>query len=233
MQNKSNDGANKKGLVICYIGAGKGKTSAAMGLAARASGAGLAVYILQFVKARAFKASGGGKNGAKAGGGDKTGINGEAQPKIAAAYPDRRQNGEWPLSHEIDFFNAVSIPGRLGQIQTEQAGLGFVGILGDKKQRETHIKEALRGLERARRLIISKKYDLIILDEIISAVELKLLTPSDVADIIKLKPPDLHLAITGHNKFPEILKLCDLVTEMKMIKHPYYQGILAQEGIDY
>jgi len=36
-----------------------------------------------------------------------------------------------------------------------------------------------------------------------------------------------------HNKFPKILKLCDLVTEMKMVKHPYYKGILAQKGIDY
>jgi cob(I)alamin adenosyltransferase len=43
----------------------------------------------------------------------------------------------------------------------------------------------------------------------------------------------MHLVLTGHNKFPKILKLCDLVTEMKMIKHPYYKGILAQKGIDY
>src|SRR5260221_14295701 len=43
----------KRGLVVCYIGDGKGKTTAAMGVAIRASGAGLRVYILQFVKAKA------------------------------------------------------------------------------------------------------------------------------------------------------------------------------------
>ncbi len=193
----------KKGLVICYIGAGKGKTSAAMGLATRASGAGLNVYILQFVKA--------------------------AEPKEG----DKRQSGEWPLSNEIIFFNEVSIPNKLGNIETEQVGAGFVGILGDRKEKDQHIREALRGLERAKKIVVSGGYGLVILDEIISAVELELLTEQDVVDIIKAKPEDLHLAITGHNKFKEIIKYSDLVTEMKMLKHPYYKGILAQKGIDF
>jgi cob(I)alamin adenosyltransferase len=191
-----------KGLVICYIGAGKGKTTAAMGMAVRAAGSGKNVYILQFVKAK--KESGG-----------------------------NIQEGEWPLSNEINFFNEVSYPGRIGRIKTEQAGLGFVGILGDQKQKEAHIRQALLGLERAREIILSREYELVILDEIISALELKLIQERDIVELIKLKPETLHLVITGHNKFPEILKVCDLVTEMKMIRHPYYKGVLAQNGIDY
>lgn len=193
----------KKGLVIFYTGDGKGKTSAAMGLAARASGAGLNVYILQFVKA--------------------------AEPKEG----EKRESGEWPLSNEIQFFNEVSVPRKMGQIETEQVGAGFVGILGDRKEKDQHIREALRGLELAKQVIVSKKYQVVVLDEIVSAVELDLLTEADIIDIIKTKPDDLHLAITGHNKFKEIIKHCDLVTEMKMIKHPYYAGVLAQRGIDY
>ncbi len=193
----------KKGLVICYIGDGKGKTSAAMGVAARASGAGLSVYILQFVKAK--------------------------KPKDG----ERLESGEWPLSNEIKFYNEISIPRGMGKIETEQVGSGFVGILGDRKQRDQHIREAVRGLEVARKLIQSDEYDVIILDEILSAVELDLLSENDILDIIAIKPENTHLVLTGHDKFKKIIKACDLVTEMKMVKHPYYEGILAQIGIDF
>ena len=194
--------AEPKGLVIAYIGAGKGKTTAAMGMAARAAGAGMDVFVLQFVKAK-----------------KETGNN--------------KEKGEWPLSSEIDFFNAVSYPSSIGSIENQQMGLGFVGILGDEKARQEHVREALQGLERARELMLSGRYQLLVLDELISALEVKLIEERDIVDLIKLKPKDMHLVLTGHNKYPKILALCDLVTEMKMIKHPYYKGILAQRGIDY
>lgn len=194
--------AEPKGLVICYIGAGKGKTSAAMGLAVRAAGDGKNVFILQFVKA-----------------GNKT--------------DDKVKEGEWPISSEINFFNNISAASEIGQIHNDQVGLGFVGILGDKKEKEVHVRAALKGLERAREIITSGKYEVVILDEIISALEVGLIEERDILDLIKLKGPLQHLAITGHNKFPAILKECDLVTEMTMVQHPYYKGILAQKGIDY
>jgi cob(I)alamin adenosyltransferase len=191
-----------RGLVICYIGAGKGKTTAAMGMAVRAAGDGKNVFILQFVKA-------GNKN-----------------------Y-DKVKEGEWPISSEINFFDSVSYPSSIGKIDNEQVGLGFVGILGDKKEKDAHIRQALKGVERAREIITSGEYDLVILDEIISAIEVGLLEERDILDLLKLKGPLQHIVITGHNKYPAILKQCDLVTEMKMIQHPYYKGILAQKGIDY
>lgn len=191
-----------KGLVICYIGAGKGKTTAAMGMAMRAAGAGMNVYILQFIKAAG---------------------------KSAADIKE----GEWPISSEMEFLNHLSFPASVGTIHNEQLGAGFVGILGDKKQKQVHIKAALNGLNRAKEIIHSGLYQVIILDEIISAIEVGVLTEDDVADLLKTKPAGAHVIITGHNKYPKILKLCDLVTEMKMLKHPYYKGILAQRGIDY
>ena len=194
--------SDPKGLVICYIGAGKGKTTAAMGMAVRAAGDGKDVYILQFVKAR------------------------------GASSSDIKE-GEWPVSSEITFFNEISYPSSIGKIENEQVGLGFVGILGDKKEKDIHIRAALKGLERAREIILSGKYELVILDEILSALEVGIIEERDILDLIKLKSPLQHLVITGHNKFPKILKECDLVTEMTMIQHPYYKGILAQRGIDY
>ena len=141
--------------------------------------------------------------------------------------------GEWPVSSEINFFNNVSYDRNIGKIENEQVGLGFVGILGDKKEKEIHMRAALKGVERARQVITSGKYELVILDEIISALEVGLIEERDILDLITIKPKLMHLVITGHNKYPKILKLCDLVTEMKMIQHPYYKGILAQKGIDY
>ena len=193
----------RKGLVICSIGDGKGKTSAAMGVAARASGAGMNVFILQFVKAR--------------------------KPKDG----EKLQSGEWPLSNEIEFFNNASLRGQLGKIDNEQVGAGFVGILGDQKEKDTHIREAIKGLEIARKVIQSGEYQLVVLDEIISALELGLIEERDILDLIASKPELMHLVVTGHTKFPGIVKASDLVTEMKMVKHPYYKNILAQRGIDY
>jgi cob(I)alamin adenosyltransferase len=191
-----------KGLVISYLGAGKGKTTAAMGMAIRAAGAGMNVYILQFVKAKGKSAS-------------------------------DIKDGEWPVSSEIDFLNNVSTSSRVGKIENEQLGLGFVGILGDKKEKDVHIKAALEGLSRAREIITSGKYQVVILDEIISALESKLIEERDIIDLIDIKAPLQHLVLTGHNKYPKIMERCDLITEMSMIKHPYYKGILAQRGIDY
>ncbi len=193
----------KKGLVICNIGDGKGKTTAAIGSAVRASGAGLNVFILQFVKA--------------------------SKPKDG----ERLQPGEWPLSNEINFFNELKLGGQLGRIDTDQVGIGFVGILGDRKQKDAHVREALRGLEMTRRIIQSGDYQFIILDEILSAVDLELLTEQDIIDIIQTKPESVHIMMTGHKKYPKIFKLCDTVTEMKVVKHAYYSGVLAQKGIDF
>lgn len=191
-----------KGLVICYVGAGKGKTTAAMGMAVRAAGDGKDVFILQFVKA-----------------GNKS--------------SDKIKEGEWPVSSEINFFDHMSYHSPIGRIENEQVGLGFVGILGDKKEKDVHVRQALKGLERAREIITSGKYELVILDEIISALEVGLIEERDIVELLKLKGPLQHIVITGHNQYPAILKECDLVTEMKMIQHPYYKGILAQKGIDY
>ena len=58
-------------------------------------------------------------------------------------------------------------------------------------------------------------------------------TLQDVVDLVKSKPANLHLCLTGHDHFKELENLADLVTEMKMVKHPYYHGIMAQQGIDY
>jgi cob(I)alamin adenosyltransferase len=172
-----------KGLTIIYIGDGKGKTSAAAGLATRAIGTGFKVLYLQFVK------------------------------------------GDWPSGERESL-------AKLG-VEVKLMGRGFVGILGDRKPIEEHIKAAKNATSEAIEALKSKKYDLVILDEALSAVESKLLTEEDILQIMDAKPETVHLCMTGHKRFKKIIEKADLVTEMKMIKHPYYQGILAQRGIDF
>ena len=49
----------------------------------------------------------------------------------------------------------------------------------------------------------------------------------------KAKPKTVHLCLTGHKRIKKLIDAADLVTEMRMIKHPYYKGVLAQRGIDF
>lgn len=78
------------------------------------------------------------------------------------------------------------------------------------------------------------KYDIIIADEILYAVQLGLLEESKVIELIKDKPKNQELILTGsHQPLPNIFALADLVTEVKKIKHPYDSGILARKGIEY
>jgi cob(I)alamin adenosyltransferase len=121
----------------------------------------------------------------------------------------------------------------MGRIDTAQVGAGFVGILGDQKERAEHVREALAGLDLARRALAGGGYGVVILDEILSAVDLGLLTERDILDLMASKGPMQHLVLTGHEPHPAILKACDVVTEMKMKKHSYYEGVLAQKGVDY
>ncbi|OGE81719.1 MAG: hypothetical protein A2720_02275 [Candidatus Doudnabacteria bacterium RIFCSPHIGHO2_01_FULL_46_24] len=174
----------KKGLTIIYIGNGKGKTSAAAGLAVRAAGTGMKVLYAQFVK------------------------------------------GDWPSGER-------KILEKLPNVAVKLLGRGFVGILGDRKPISEHIAAAKAGLKFVKVALKSKKYDLVIADEAISAVESKLLTVEDVYSMLRSKPESVHLCLTGHKWIKKLIDAADLVTEMKMIKHPYYKGILAQRGIDY
>lgn len=87
-----------------------------------------------------------------------------------------------------------------------------------------HVKDALN----------SEKYDIIIADEILYAVQLGLLTKQKVIELIKNKPRNKELILTGsHKPLEEIFELADLVTEIKKIKHPYDSGILARKGLEF
>jgi cob(I)alamin adenosyltransferase len=79
----------------------------------------------------------------------------------------------------------------------------------------------------------SEKYDIVILDEINYAVNLKLISVEDVLELIKLKPKKTTLVLTGNYANEKVIEVADLVTEMKEIKHPYKKGMKAKRGVDF
>lgn len=167
------------GLIIVHTGDGKGKTTAALGLAVRAFGAGLKVLILQFIKGA-------------------------------------RRSGE---------LNALEILG----IEVRQLGLGFITKENFAEQK----KSARAAIGLAQKEILSGAWDLIILDEINYAAKFGLLDAEEILTLIKIRPPQMHLVFTGRNALPELIDAADLVTEMKLIKHPFRRGIAAQAGIEF
>lgn len=82
-------------------------------------------------------------------------------------------------------------------------------------------------------IISSGDYDLVILDEANIALYYKFFTVEELLDILKSKPEETEIVITGRYAPSELIKAADLVTEMIEIKHYYTQGVSAREGIEY
>ena len=170
----------EKGYVQVYTGNGKGKTTAAIGLSVRAAGAGLHVYIAQFVKM-----------------GDYSEI------KALRKLKDK--------------------------ITVEQYGLArFIGKNPTKKD----FLVARKGLERVKQVMASGLYDVVVLEEANIVVDYKIVSVQELLDIIRSKPEDVELIITGRYAAPEIIEAADLVTEMKAVKHYYDKGVKARTGIE-
>ena len=140
--------------------------------------------------------------------------------------------GEWPV-----VFGERELAKQLNpQLEILQLGKGFVKYMGDTKPFEEHVAAAKQALKTAKERITSGTYDLIVLDEIIYAInyaDVQLVTLEEVLELIDVKPPSLHLILTGRNAPQAIIDRADLVTEMREIKHPWQQKIPAQLGIDY
>jgi len=111
-------------------------------------------------------------------------------------------------------------------------GRGFVKI-GVEKPDPEDVRMVEEAWQFASRAILDGEYDLVILDEINYAISYKMLDPLKVREVLNEKPERVHVILTGRNAHPSIVECADMVTEMREVKHPYQQGILAQRGIEY
>ena len=175
----------QQGLVHIYTGAGKGKTTAAIGLGIRAYGQGLKVLMVQFLK------------------GWTTG-----EMKVIASLGPCFQLFQ---KKENDKFT-------LGMTEAEMKGLkGEIRI----------------GLNYTIDAVMSGEWDLIIMDEIMAAVNCGFLPLEEVVEIVKNKPEKLELVMTGRDAPSKLIALADYVSEITARKHPMEKGIIAREGIEY
>jgi cob(I)alamin adenosyltransferase len=131
-------------------------------------------------------------------------------------------------SGEIDGIKRLS-----PNVELHLTGKGFCGIKGNPYPYKEHRANAQDALKLAKEKMLSKKFDILILDEINNALQLKLVDLPQVLELIENKPQLMHLILTGRDAHPEVIKRAHTVTEMKEIKHAYRQGIEPQKGIDY
>jgi cob(I)alamin adenosyltransferase len=174
---------NNPGRFLIFTGDGKGKTTAALGLAVRASGHGQKVFILQFLKSP-------------------------------------RMTGERvALQH---------LPG----IEMMQAGLGFLPDPESPAFRE-HQETAERALNLSLDILNSGQYDLVILDEIGTALSKGVLSEDQVLEVVQQRNEETNLVMTGRGMSDRLMDQADTVTQMNCFKHGLQRGIKAQAGIEY
>jgi len=174
------------GLVQLFTGNGKGKTTAAIGEAVRAAGAGKKVGIVFFDKGGNTHYS------------ERTILN-----RVGIAYVATGRDRIDPVTNRFDF--------SIQQIDRD---------------------EAARGLEEVRKMF-AEGYDLVVLDEVNSTTNLKMISVESVLSVLDEKPDRTEVVLTGRNAPDAYVDRAHLVTEMRLRKHYFYSGVQAREGIDY
>lgn len=178
-------------MIQIYTGSGKGKTTAAIGLANRAVANGKKVVFIQFLKSLY----------------DKKTI---TQNKKINYY-------QFGLNHQ-----------KYGWL--EKDGKGNI----KSPHLDKHRKIIQRGWQKTKDIIDSKKYNVIILDELNIAIYFGLVDINEVVDELNdIDSNKVEIIITGQKAHPKLKKIADLITEMKEVKHYYSKGIKARKGIDY
>lgn len=90
-----------------------------------------------------------------------------------------------------------------------------------------------QGLAKALELVQSDLCDLLVLDEINSSCALGFVNEANVLKLLDRKPDKVEIILTGRNAPQSILDAAHLVTEMKLMKHYFYSGVSAREGLDF
>jgi cob(I)alamin adenosyltransferase len=95
------------------------------------------------------------------------------------------------------------------------------------------IAHARAGWEEAKRMIADPSYKMVMLDELNIVLRYDYLPLAEVLEVLKNRPADKHIVVTGRNAKEELIEIADLVTEMELIKHPFRSGVKAQAGIEF
>lgn len=201
--------AERRGIVIVNTGDGKGKSTAAFGLALRAHGRGKSVKIFQFMKVP------------------------------SARFGEHRAFDLLEASRPVPggLMQDSGAPGGQEATRSERPLGPMIEGLGDgfswKSQDLEHSAQLARdGWAKASASILSGDYFLVVLDEITYPLIYGWMPLDAVLETLRTRPPHVHVVLTGRRCPPEIIALADTVTEMTMVKHAFQAGIPAQRGIE-
>ncbi|MCL5040595.1 MAG: cob(I)yrinic acid a,c-diamide adenosyltransferase [Firmicutes bacterium] len=193
----------ERGLIEVYTGKTKGKTTAALGLALRAVGHDFRVLMISFMKG--------------------AGYTGElfSSQRLHTNFRIMQFGRGCPYSAMI----------KEGKMKCKPAcRLCFIHRGNVTEQdRETQ----RMALAAARESIEGDEYDIVILDEILNAIDYGLVDLEETLELLKRKPPLVEVVLTGRQAPSAIVEVAHLVTEMVQIKHPLEQGIRSRRGIEY
>ena len=96
-----------------------------------------------------------------------------------------------------------------------------------------HVAAAAHGWQVAQQIVREGEYDMVVLDEILGAVKAELVPLDELLTLVREKPSQLHLVLTGRDAPEALIEVADLVSEIQPIKHPFSRGIKAQRGIEF
>ena len=131
---------------------------------------------------------------------------------------------------ELNSFMNLS-PSIKNNLKIVQAGLDR--IIYKNNETEDDVKEIQKGWELAKKAIKNDEYQLIILDEANIAIDMGILDVNEVVEVLKNKPEEMEIVLTGRNANPKIIEIAHLVSEIKPVKHYWDTGIAARKGIEY
>lgn len=171
------------GLIHIYYGDGKGKTTAAVGLAVRCAGRGNKVLLVQFLKSR--------------------------------------DSGE--------LYSLAKLPDI--EVMRGKESKKFTFQMNEEEKHALLI-EHNKMFEQVLAKIKNGGYSLLILDEVIGALNAKVFEMPKLIEFLRHRPENLEVVLTGRNPAPELVEIADYVSEMRKVKHPMDKGIMAREGIE-
>lgn len=189
-------------MIQVYTGNGKGKTTAAIGLAIRGIGAGFNVYIMQFMKSLAY-----------------------SEQKILKSLSPHIE------LHTTGKPCFIAPEGMLSPEELEAWGDKVV-VFPKGQPPADYVAVIEKGFSEVVEAITSGKYQLVILDEINMAMYFGLISEDAVQKMLDMVPENVELVMTGRCAPAWLIERADLVTEMQEIKHYYNKGIEARVGIE-
>ena len=111
--------------------------------------------------------------------------------------------------------------------------LGTGTFIFNRQPTKAEMDQAEAGWNRIKTALDSESFDVIVIDELSHAVNKGLLRQELVVAALRQKRVSVELVLTGRDMPEAIIELADLVTEMRMVKHPYQKGVAARSGIEY